>query len=118
MLKTFYFTIGGNYADVLSRFPSEKMILRFLLRFREDRTFSAVLQALDDQRYEDAFRAVHTLKGIALNLGFSHLGESCHVLTEALRPGNPVCTEERRAELLLQVKQNYEVVSEALNALE
>lgn len=111
MLKSFYFSIGGDFSEVQSRFPSEQMILRFLSRFREDTTYVALLQAMEDQRYDDAFREVHTLKGIALNLGFSHLGESCHALTEALRPGNPICSGDLLTDLLGNVRQDFEMIT-------
>ena len=117
MLKSFYLAIGGNFDEVQSRFPSDQMILRFLSRFREDTTYVSLLQAMEDQRYEDAFREVHTLKGIALNLGFSCLGKSCHALTEALRPGNPVCSGDLLADLLGNVRQDYETITASFASL-
>ena len=37
---------------------------------------------------EDAFRAAHTLQGVAANLGFSALYENATEITEALRGGD------------------------------
>ena len=37
---------------------------------------------------EEAFRAAHTLKGVAQNLGFTPLYEATATLTEVLRAGN------------------------------
>ena len=50
--------------------------------------------------YEDAFRGVHTLKGVCQNLSFDRLYEVSHELTELLRdrtgeqPGIPEAMEK------------------------
>ena len=47
------------------------------------------------QRWEDAFREAHSLKGVAQTLGFTHLYEVCSVLADALRPGRPLLDMSR-----------------------
>ena len=42
---------------------------------------------LEEQNYEEAFRAAHTLKGICQNLAFVQLYDSSAQLCEALRGG-------------------------------
>ena len=118
MLKAFYDSIGGDYAEVTSRLPTEKMILRFLLRFKDDATFRELCLAMEERRLSDAFRAVHTLKGITLNLGLAKLGKSSHDLTEALRPGAEPCGEESLNAMLLTLRRDYDEVMAALVQLQ
>ena len=46
---------------------------------------SVGMRYLEEENLEAAFRAAHTLKGVAQNMGFDNLAESSSVLTEALR---------------------------------
>ena len=45
---------------------------------------------IDQADWETAFRAVHTLKGVAQNLGFDRLYAVSVPLTEAMRGGKPL----------------------------
>ena len=49
------------------------------------KVFENLKKALEEENLEAAFRAAHTLKGVAQNMGFDNLAESSSVLTEALR---------------------------------
>ena len=80
-----YEKIGGDYDEVVSRFPNESLILKFTKKFLYDPSFKELTTALNNEDYETAFRAVHTLKGVCLNLGLGILYESSHQMTEALR---------------------------------
>lgn len=86
-LTEFYRSLGGNYNDVLSRLPSEKLILKYIFRFPSDKTLTSYLSAVSAENWPEAFRSVHTLKGLYLNLGFESLLENTAVLTEILRGG-------------------------------
>lgn len=80
-----YETIGGNYDEVVSRFPNEALVVRFAKKFLEDTSYISLIASLKKQDYETAFRAAHTLKGVCLNLGLGTLLESSQKMTEALR---------------------------------
>lgn len=57
---------GIDVADALARFmDNEALMLKFLLRFPEDKNFSQLEQALADGDATRAFEAAHTLKGVA-----------------------------------------------------
>lgn len=68
--------MGADYAPVLQRLGSERIVTKFALRFLEDKTFSGLCDALDAHDAEEAFRMAHTLKGICLNLGFEPLRQA------------------------------------------
>lgn len=97
-LDEFYQTVGGNYKEVIERIPSKDMVLRFVRRFAEDTTFSNWQTAQEKQDIQAAFRAAHTMKGIAANLGFENLTRVSEELTEQLRPGTNMGSDMIRKE--------------------
>lgn len=84
-LKAFYELVGGDYAQMLSRLPSEAMIRRFLGKFLSDPSYDALGAALAVGDVATAFRAAHTLKGTSATLGLDRLAAAASTLTEALR---------------------------------
>lgn len=72
-LEAFYAKIGGNSADVLRRLPSEAMVRKFIGKYPADTSWGSLESAINSQDWEAAFRAAHTLKGVAQNLGFQKL---------------------------------------------
>ena len=75
-LKEFYAQIGGSFDAVLSRLCSESFVRKFVLRYKTDPTFEQLKAAVAVKDWESAFRAAHTLKGVAQNLNFGDLGRS------------------------------------------
>lgn len=86
-LEEFYEEVGGSFQEVMARIPSRDMVLKFVRRFVDDTTFFDWQTAQKNHDIQSAFRAVHTMKGIAANLGFQRLMQVSEVLTEELRPG-------------------------------
>ncbi len=84
-LKECYDALGGNYEDTIRRLYNEKLVEKFLFKFEDDPSFGNLKTALAEENLEDAFRAAHTLKGVAQNMGFDTLAESSSALTEVLR---------------------------------
>lgn len=85
-LNAFYAAIGGDYNDVKARLQSDELIEKFLFRFIDDPSYSELKSALSCGDIAAAFRAAHTLKGVAATLGLNRLSESSSGLTEELRP--------------------------------
>lgn len=86
-LQEFYAQIGGNYADTVRRLCNESLVLRFVKKYPANPSFDELCAAVDQADWETAFRAVHTLKGVAQNLGFDRLYAVSVPLTEAMRGG-------------------------------
>ena len=84
-LKEFYAAVGGDYDATLNRIPKESMVLRFVKKYADDKTYAQLTEAVNAQDWETAFRASHTLKGVALNLGLGSLAHASSQMTEALR---------------------------------
>ena len=114
-LKECYERFGGDYEDVFSRLRTEERIEKFIIRFLEDGSYSQLCDCLASDDAEGAFRAAHTLKGIAQNFSFTGLYESGERLTEALRPetGDPSADFKK---LLSDVTDDYELVKNAIEA--
>ena len=76
---------------------------------------ATMLEAMTRQDRTEAFRAAHTLKGVAANLGFSRLTNSASQLTEALRPESAVICQLSPS-LMDAVTQDYRATMDAIRA--
>ncbi|MFR0935042.1 Hpt domain-containing protein [Gemmiger formicilis] len=88
-LQEFYDRIGGDYKATISRLPSEALIKKFVLKYPGDPSFNQLKDALAAQDWELAFRASHTLKGVAQNLGMDRLYKTAATLCDAVRGPKP-----------------------------
>lgn len=113
-LQECYTALNGDYEGVLGRMRSERMIQKFVLKFLNDGSYDLLLQSMEEEHYEDAFRAAHTIKGVCQNLGFTKLYESSNQLSEALRNGY---TPEAPA-LVSQVGADYQQTTTAIRAFQ
>lgn len=109
-LKECYAAIGGDYESVVARLMTEKLVQKFAVKFLDDKSYENLCKALEAKEYEEAFRAVHTIKGICQNLSFTRLFESSSQLTEALRNGH----NENVAELFARVEADYQQTVSAI----
>ncbi|HBF14973.1 MAG TPA: Hpt domain-containing protein [Clostridiales bacterium] len=113
-VKECYEQLGEDYGTVAERFGDDAMVRHFCGRFLQDNSFSDLTAALKRGDAEAAFRAVHTLKGVCLNLGFGQLGKAASDLTEYLR-GRP--DTEGCDALYFAVATEYRRVADALRML-
>ncbi len=80
---------GVNLHSGVERFMSnESLYETFLLKFPRDPNMEKLRQALVAEEASLAFRAAHTLLGLATNLSMEVLCEALRPATEALRGGN------------------------------
>lgn len=112
-IKEFYSEIGSSYKDVADRLGSEDFILHFVLKFKEDENFDLLKAALKNGDTDTAFRAAHTLKGVAANLGFTVLYNAVSQITEALRNGDIASAKG----LFPNVSEKYTAVLKAAQKL-
>lgn len=79
---------GIDYEEGVRRFcGAEDLYCKFLKKFLEDTTFDALRQAMQEEDYEAAFQAAHTLKGLSGNLSLTPLYEASKEIVEMLREG-------------------------------
>ena len=67
-LDEFFRCVGGDYGEAKARFQNDERIVRFLNMFPGDDSMQNLKNAMNAGDTTTAFRAVHTLKGVALNL--------------------------------------------------
>ena len=84
-LDEFFRCVGGDYGEAKARFQNDERIVRFLNMFPGDDSMQNPRNAMNAGDTPTAFRAVHTLKGVALNLGLGSLAHASSQMTEALR---------------------------------
>lgn len=114
-LKEFYKNVGGDYDIIMKRMGNkEERVIKFLNKFREDPSFDNLKQALEKKDGEEAFRAAHTVKGVALNLELQNLQLASGGLTETLREG---VIPDNAQELLGQVEKAYREAIDGISQL-
>ena len=113
-IKQCYQAMGADFEEISQRIPSEAMIRKFAVKFPEDKSFAELTKALEQGDVETAFRAAHTIKGLCLTLGFSHLTAPASELTELLRAGRLDGSEV----LYGQLAQAYNITVELLRAVD
>lgn len=114
-LEQAYTVFGGDFQECLGRLRSDKLIIKFCQKFLDDGSFQLLVSSMDSGDMEEAFRAAHTLKGVAQNLSYTKLAKSSSDLTEALRPGTPY-DEANVKSLYAQVTDSYNETVTALRA--
>lgn len=80
-LEECYESFKGDYEEVVNRLCSRKFVEKFLVKFLADKSYEDLHRYLDEENYEEAFRAAHTLKGVCQNLGIKSLYESDYEVT-------------------------------------
>ncbi len=91
---------GIDVDSVMQRFMgSERLTEKFMKRFADDVTFSQLEKAVVDGDSEEAFRAAHTLKGVAGNLGMTELFDRTSEMTEKFRAHDMTTAAEDFASL-------------------
>lgn len=113
-VKECYAHMNGDYEDAIGRLLSDERIVKYLNKFAAGEDYSALLSALEEKRYEDAFRYAHNLKGMSLNLGITALAQSGSAVCEALREGAPTVDI---APMLADLKRDYENTMTAISQL-
>lgn len=110
-----YSTMNGDWEGIKRRLGNETLIARLAVKFLSSKEYSAIGDALNEKDWNKAFMNAHTLKGVALNLGFNDLAAVTSDLTELLRPGK--VDDPRAAErLYLLVANEYNKVVSAITA--
>lgn len=111
-LKDCYVKFGGDFEGVLGRLRREQTVQKFVFKFLDDKSFQLFETSMNQKDYEEALRAVHTLKGIAQNLSFTQLFESSQKITLALKE-NDVNTA---IEMMPQLSKDYHAIIDVVEA--
>ena len=111
MLEGFYRRVGGDYKDVYYRLENDKTVLRFLERFLKEDSYQNFMERYAARDEKEAFRYIHNLKGVSLNLGFGDLFQISEEIANEFHAGFPNLTSDQLALL----ERRYRTVIEAIN---
>lgn len=114
-VKDCYGKMNGSYDEIISRLMSDDRIKKFLFKFLNGDNFSQLSDAMEAKNYEEAFKAVHTLKGVSANMAFTSLTQGCEKLTEDLRGGQ---ASEAAQTYFEEIKASYELVIKTIKELQ
>lgn len=89
LVRECYAAMNGDYDDVIGRLMNDDRVAKYLGKFVGSSDYQSMMDALEVKDYETAFRNVHSLKGMSLNLGFPRLRDVSSELCEAIRNGEP-----------------------------
>ena len=105
---------GFDTKTALVRFSGNSEIYkRLLLMYFDDKNFETLETALKENDVETAFRAAHTLKGVAGNLSMIKLFGECDMITEFLRSKEM----DRARQHFYDVKKAHDLACEGLSKI-
>lgn len=84
-LEKLYAEGNGDLQNVLGRMRSPERVQKFLGFFVQDPTYDTLKSSIESQDWESAFRAAHTMKGVASDMGFLELSKAASDVTEEFR---------------------------------
>nr|WP_297768109.1 Hpt domain-containing protein [uncultured Butyrivibrio sp.] len=106
---------GVDWDEILDRFMgNEDLIAKFMFKFLNDQSMDDLTRFLDEGNVTEAFKAVHTLKGVGANLGLKGFLTPVRDLTEILRAGSMDGYKEKYDEIkpkydeLIAILQKYQ----------
>lgn len=87
--------MGVDVDLALGRFlNNEKMYMRFLLKFLDDKSLALLESSIAEDKLKDAFLYAHNMKGLTANLGINSLSEILTPMVEQLRRGETTCLSQ------------------------
>lgn len=110
-VEKFYEVIGGDYVGTKARLMTDERIVRFVNKFPADGSYQLLKDSLASGNVEEAFRAAHTIKGVAQNLGFTALFVSAEAVTEILRAGS-LAVEDKMPDLDVSYKRTIDGIAQ------
>lgn len=113
-LQECYNNLHGDYNEAKTRLMNDRLIERFIMKFPDDPSMGALQEMIEVGDNTAAFRAVHTLKGVAANLAFTQLFQDASNLTEQMRD----LKSDADPELLANLKASYQLVIDTLKDYE
>lgn len=105
---------GVDVESALNRFMGrDDLLLRFLKKFGEDPNYELFKESMAEKKYEDAFKAAHSLKGVCGNLSLMSLFQTISKEVEFLRNQQ----YEEAEKMLPQVVEEYDKCAGILKTL-
>ena len=104
-----------KYRSVIERLRQEERVEKFVLLFLKDDSYPTFIQAFEKGDVECAFRAVHTLKGVCMNLSFDTLYHIASGMIEALRNADLCKAAELLPEFITCYERHIQMIGSYVN---
>lgn len=105
--------LGAEIEDTLDRLMGDNELYNeYLLKFPKNRNIERLQTAIAAKDYSTAEKEVHTLKGIALNLGFLPLADACMMMLMDFRDGDTESGAAQMPDILEQFNAFKNVIEE------
>ena len=112
-VKKFYEEINGNYEGAIALMMNDAFIARMVLKFYSKNSYNDIIASYENKDFETLFAAVHSFKGVAVNLSFTSLFDIASIITEKTRNVSDVDISEEigllktRYQAFLDAYHNY-----------
>lgn len=84
--KTQLENAGADVDTAIKRFMgNEALYIKFLTKFEKDESFADIEKYVAEKNAEEIFKAAHTLKGVAANLGLDQIAKNASDVVEIFR---------------------------------
>lgn len=84
--KTQLENAGADVDTAVNRFMgNEALYIKFLKKFEQDESFANIEKYVAEKNSEEIFKAAHTLKGVAANLGLDRIAQNASDVVEIFR---------------------------------
>lgn len=112
--KMLLVSLGVDLGETLERFvDNEELYFRCLRKILDDKNYSSMCEAIDNNDAKAAFDYAHALKGVSANLGLNKVYSEMKIITEVFRAG----LMDYDPENLARLKAAYEEAVDTIKML-
>lgn len=117
--KTRLVTAGIDVDTALARFVNNEMLfLTFLKKFPNEEHYAGIKPALDAKDYDEAYKGVHAIKGVAGNLGINPVFEIVDKMCALMK--QPATSSNFDADIMAMYEafdQAFHAASDVINSI-
>ena len=116
-VQELYDQIGGSYDDVKRILPMDKLIVKFVVKFLDDKSAERLFSAWDARDASALFEGAHAMKGVCANIGLTALSNSASELAEEFRPGKERAMDDAEVQRRVDaLRADYERTTQGIRA--
>ena len=105
---------GIDVDEAMGRFlGNETLFLKFLVRFPQDENYGKLQAAVEEEDWQTAVNAAHTLKGVCGNLSITPLYQLFTRQVDTFRAGDP----QGAAAMMGEIAAQFDLVARAIQSL-
>lgn len=110
-----YLELGEDYEEVVGRLVTDERVAKYLKKFADGNGIADIHGFLAEENYEEAFRLIHSVKGMAMNMGLTKLINCSSELCEELRGGRP---NKPIDDMIVKVEEEFARVKDTVSKLD